>query len=243
MGLLFRCLKTRKVLAIYCFLVRAHYHDQTTWTAINATSSLLHLHIQFYELCEELFGQFAVSYNGHNFLHLPESVKRTGPLWLTSAERFEDLYGVCKKFYHAGTENTPKQVLENSLFHASVKHHCAFQRTLKIAEAETEKNNNTLLWSNGRVFKVIECLENKQVARERRTPVERMGGKKFLCKEMTFSKVSTHFLDLNLPWSKVGIYKAGEEKDQEPVTVERSQVQGKIVRVKKFFITCLKEWI
>ena len=49
----------------------------------------------------------------HLFYHLWEFRRRTGPLWMTSAEAFESYYAVVRRCYTCGTRNIPKQILEN----------------------------------------------------------------------------------------------------------------------------------
>lgn len=211
---------------------------------IDDSKSYMQLHLQLYELTENAFGKYANSYNGHNFLHMPESVKHNGPMWLFSAERFEDYYGLTKHYYCPGTENTPKQIMQNCMFQAVTKHRCSFQKTLQISANSTKKRDDTLLWAFGSVFKVLECLEKKEDSRSKMSAIERKGGNAFRCCEMSFSKITTAVkLGLDLPWSSVGIFKAGERKNDSECVIKRSEVKGKVVWVKKFFIVCPKEWI
>ena len=77
---------------------------------------LQELHRRFYEIFEEAFTERArekCTINVHTFYHLLESRKRTGrPLWETSAEPFESVYALLTRCFQVGTNNTPKQVLQ-----------------------------------------------------------------------------------------------------------------------------------
>ena len=63
------------------------------------------------------FGQQRDTINIHHFHHLWKSRERNGPLWQTSAEPFESLFGALKRQHKPGTRNTPKQVMDNHLIH------------------------------------------------------------------------------------------------------------------------------
>jgi cell division FtsZ-interacting protein ZapD len=52
--------------------------------------------------------------NVHELLHLPETVKKLGPLWAHSCFPFEAANGVLLKLIH-GSQSTEKQVSTNSL--------------------------------------------------------------------------------------------------------------------------------
>lgn len=52
--------------------------------------------------------------NVHVFHHLHLTRKKTGPLYINSAEPFEALYAVVRRCYEPGTRNVPKQAFENS---------------------------------------------------------------------------------------------------------------------------------
>ncbi len=85
---------------------------------------MLGLHSNFYKSIQDGFSREAdpkkktkalrPTVNIHVFSHLTEFSKRSGrPLYETSSEPFESLYGVLRKCYQPGMRNTPKQAFEN----------------------------------------------------------------------------------------------------------------------------------
>ena len=83
---------------------------------LNGGLSLTHLHHDFYKTFEEAFCRGVKetsTINLHCFLHLLESRRRTGPLWATSTEPFEAVYGILMRCFQKGTDNAPKQILQN----------------------------------------------------------------------------------------------------------------------------------
>lgn len=65
---------------------------------------------------ERLYGKRHMSINVHALLHLPQVVRRLGPLWATSCFPFENANGFLKKFVH-GTRHAELQICSNlSLF-------------------------------------------------------------------------------------------------------------------------------
>ena len=121
--------KMRQAIEVYSFLVRLlNYEDDVIASAEAALRrdsglSLDDLHNNFYQCFQEGFCREAdpkkktkalrPTVNVHVFSHLTEFRKRSGrPLYETSLEPFECLYGVLRKCYRPGTLNTPEQAFE-----------------------------------------------------------------------------------------------------------------------------------
>ncbi len=113
-------------MALYCFLIRTYYYDDTTYERIKFVLLELHgttlqdLHNQFYNLYQKAFcsknlkKKMRPTINLHVFSHMQKSRERNGPLCETSAEPFEALYAVLRRScYRAGTPNTSKQIMQN----------------------------------------------------------------------------------------------------------------------------------
>ena len=118
----------RRAIEVYAFLVRLlNFEDEVITRAETALQqdsgvSLEDLHNDFYKSFQEGFCRegdkthkaLRPPVNVHVFSHLSEFRKRSGrPLYETSSEPFESLYGVLRKCYRAGTRNVTKQVFEN----------------------------------------------------------------------------------------------------------------------------------
>ncbi|XP_011688165.1 PREDICTED: uncharacterized protein LOC105450146 [Wasmannia auropunctata] len=54
--------------------------------------------LQFVGECQILYGTSAMTFNVHSLLHVVQSVKKSGPLWATSAFPFENGIYLCKKW-------------------------------------------------------------------------------------------------------------------------------------------------
>lgn len=60
---------------------------------------------------DHLYGQEQLTFNVHQLVHLPLSVERWGPLWATSAFRFENNNGLLLKLIH-GTQQISMQIVK-----------------------------------------------------------------------------------------------------------------------------------
>ncbi len=84
------------------------------------SSHILHVNIdnahlalcEFVLLTESLYGKQEISYNIHLLTHLAESVRRHGPLSLTSTFVFEGHNGRLLKLFN-GTQHVPLQITQN----------------------------------------------------------------------------------------------------------------------------------
>ncbi|KAK3910137.1 HEAT repeat-containing protein 5A [Frankliniella fusca] len=61
---------------------------------------------------QNIYGLRHMSSNIHLLRHLAQSVRETGPLFVTSAYKFEDLNGKMASLVH-GTTQAPKQIFKN----------------------------------------------------------------------------------------------------------------------------------
>ena len=76
-----------------------------------------------------LYGDQHMSLNIHLLLHLPQIVKRLGPLWTTSCFHFEDLNGILKRLVH-GTKYADLQIYSavSMFFNQSILKKKVFKR-------------------------------------------------------------------------------------------------------------------
>jgi len=223
----FRCIEIRKCLALYCFLIRAHNQQKEVWDEIDNLISFRQLHVLFYQYKEAILHEMDSSYNTHNFLHVPHYVKHHGPLWKVSAERFEDLYGFCKRLYKGGTNNTPKQILETFLMHQVDKHRCAFRRSPKINIKKTLKRNDSIVMTGNDFFQVYAISDDI-----------------LSCHPIKIESLDTSFLGINLPWDKVGVFHFKQVDDTIKINISKKDVTGKGIKIlDKFLTSCPNEWV
>lgn len=129
----------RRAVLLYCFIARTYHHSRETIHAIDSAVDLKELHRAFYTAFDAGFNKVeepayqqldpmkvknVCRFNTHSFFHLYESVMASGPVWETSALRFETSYAKVKRNFAVGTRNTTKQLLENSYMQDRHKHRC-----------------------------------------------------------------------------------------------------------------------
>ncbi len=96
---------------------------------------------------QSTFGHKDMHYNHHVIHHALESRMKTGPLYKSSAEPFENLYGRSRMYFTKGTINVPMQIVKNSLLSEHAQHYCAnCPRRLKFCPKESLRHNDTIVW-------------------------------------------------------------------------------------------------
>ena len=80
-------------------------------TDITAAEELI---LMFQKFVNIYLGRANMVYSVHALVHLPEQVRRFGPLWVTSASVFESAFGIMKSFVK-GSRNEGKQIIERFL--------------------------------------------------------------------------------------------------------------------------------
>ena len=213
--------KERKLWLLYAFMIRACVITNEEYEKID--KNLLRNCCQmFYILYESLFSVRNCTYNTHVLAsHLPE-IRAHGPLTLTSAFGFENFYGELRNSFCPGTRSPLKQILEKVLLKRAISSHCC-QETIYYSPNDTCLECNSLVYQYAEgdynFFKVIHvdtdtisCVKiGKYVANYPETP--------------------------NLPWNRVGVFRAGGETD-ENVVLSKNEISGKLFRVQNFLITC-----
>ncbi len=185
---------------------------------VDGCRSVQELLYRWLPLWQELYGINEMHYNFHIFCHAAESRRHTGPLYKTSCEPFEALYGKCKMLYEKGTINVPKQIIKNFLLGANARHRCAstpFRLTFKTNE--TMRSNDTLCWLGGDRFYRVTALAGDGTA---------------TAYKLQTRPFSTEDVNLPLPWRMVGVaYEGRENQTQREETIELREALGKGVRL------------
>lgn len=100
------------VLAIYILCRENIKHEE-----VNFAENLIHEFLSRYEM---LYGIKNMTCNTHSTQHLPDVVRRLGPLWTTSCFPLENINGQMKKLVH-GSKNPELQIVSN--FNMQIKIH------------------------------------------------------------------------------------------------------------------------
>ena len=172
-----------------------------------------HLHM-FQQEFEALKGEQHSHFNMHCLMHALQSRKRTGPLWQTSTERFENAYGDARRMYTKGTMSTGKQIIVNLLAKDVDSHHCAEKKRLHFNDTANQKTDDTLMWIGNECYKIEKMLPGGYVR----------------CRKMEKYLFCTADVQLDAPWHTVGVYLRGEVENKRQ-TLHTSCATGKGVIV------------
>ncbi len=67
---------------------------------------------KFVLFVETLYGKEHMTYNIHQLVHIVQTVRNWGPLWVTSTFTYESHNGTLLKLFH-GTQGVPIQIIDN----------------------------------------------------------------------------------------------------------------------------------
>ena len=176
----------------------------------------------FYSLYEKLFGARNCTYNTHVVgSHLIE-IRFHGPLTQTSAFPFESFYGEMRNSFVPGTPSTLKQIMQNVLIKRAISNHRC-ENSIYISPKETSQQANNLIY----------CFVNRSYVLYKVISVD---GDSITCLNM--ETLPCIFPETpNLSWNLIGVFKQGNICN-EPITINRSTVKGKVIKINEFLITC-----
>lgn len=170
------------------------------------------------------------------FGHLPEIHERFGPLYAFSAEASEGLYALLNRGFVTGTPNSMKQLLESAYIRQQfVNHQCSTKRNLLISTAIKQRVDDSLIVTNNKaIYKVLCISDSADIVQSVVYKVARLQTEPF----------STAFIDLSLPWEKVGLFNVLQVCD-EPEEIRETDIVGKVMRVSdtSTFSCHLREWV
>lgn len=219
----------RRLLRLMAFIYRALFLPDEPFRALDATVDLQQLINLWQKTFEQKWGKDVLSYNGHVLHHALENRRRTGPLYETSTEKYESLYGDCKKHFQAGTPNQGKQLLKNFLAADLEFHICPHKRRLRIRDKQTEKTNDQIVTANGDVYKVASVVRPNKEFRVR---------KLILGTYKTEDKGGP-----DLDWSLVGIRKFLDVDYEHTGVLTQRQIDGKAVLMDKIVADWPRPWL
>ncbi len=209
------------------FLYRALMVDEETLRRI---MSLVDLQKELYEWqqhFESTVHCYSSHYNMHLLQHALKSRLKTGPLWTTSTERFESMYGDAKRNYHLGTMSVGKQILLAAYRKDNYHHQCLGQRKLALATSGAEKKDDSWVTKGKKFYKVVEVLDGGRAAR---------------CRPLQLRPFSTADVGLDVPWDLVGVHKRGELEICRPKVISERDIDGKVIMCEEICMKFNREW-
>ena len=178
----------------------------------------------FYKNFESVYGKHNCSYSVHIVSSHILQIKGDKPLTSKSAFKYENFYGEMRNLFQAGTISPSKQVLENCYMKRQLEHHKC-EKTIFFYVPKKGKENNSLVYyvdekSEYMFFRIKKINDNGSLT----------------CYPQG-RHVCNFELVKDLQWDKVGVFKVGPYSDEE-VILPRSKIQGKVMRVNNYFLTC-----
>lgn len=197
----------REIWYLTVYIVRAVNLPMDVMREAGVTDALV---LKWYQKFQSVFGIHNCSYNVHCFSHILE-VRKLGPLSETSAVRYEDMYGVLKRNFHAGTQSMGKQASQNSLVSLTYGHHCC-QKSVTFKEKETQKNSDVILYTRqGMLVKCTSVLGSTILGLQ----IHVEDGL-YLYEQYDFNKVLCFRVKKNV-----------KSKEEEILTIPKSDITGK----------------
>ena len=179
---------------------------------------------KFYSLYERLFGVVNCTYSIHVVCSHLLAMRDENPLTSSSAFSFENFYGQLRRCFVPGTSSTLKQIFKKSMMKNILsKHTCESPITITTHESALECNNMIYTFKDKKycIYKVVDI--NNELS-------------KLTCKRQ--GKYPAKFpTSPMMNWEEVGVFEKGGIMD-EVVTVDMSEVSGKVLKVKQYLVTC-----
>ena len=213
--------KERKLWLLLAYLIRScilpnkEFQDHTV-PQIKIISE------QFYVLYEKLFGPGNCTYNTHIVGSHMSDMRHHGPLTFSSAFGFENFYGEMRHSFTPGTVSPLKQIMTKIMLKRSLSTHtCAPSITYSNYETVLECNNliYTFVLNEYHFYKIIDITEEHVSCHE-------------IEKEIPFFEETP-----SLHWEHVGVFIEKEQHSNISV-IEKKIIQGKLLRVKNYLLTC-----
>lgn len=178
----------------------------------------------FYKNYESLYGKKNCTYSVHLIASHLLQIRGNQPLTERSAFKFENFYSEMKNLFQPGTTSTTKQIMTNCFMKRKIENHNCV-KSIKYDVEKKGKENNSIIYymDENNVFKFYNIIK-----------VNPDGT--FLCNPQgRYNFVSD--IAKELDWEKVGVFKVGPYSDEE-VIIPKEKIEGKVLRVLDFFITC-----
>lgn len=182
---------------------------------------------KFYSLFEKCYGSKNCTYSVHVLASHILRIRGSKPLTATSAFVYENFYSEMKNLFHPGSISTLKSIVQNTAMKRTLEpHSCS-----KPIQYNPQKVPNTGLENNSIIY-----VYDEQKTYKFYNIVKINPDNSFLCNQQGRFEYESQ-LTPELNWSLVGVFKLGPSTINT-CTIQRNQVQGKVIKVDKFLITC-----
>ena len=163
---------------------------------------------------EELSNGFHAVYNFHAFKHIL-NVRELGVLTESSAFCYEDYYSEVKNSYSLSAASKWKQIFQSFYLRRKYKsHQCKVK--LFFNESTTSKNDDTIVFYNFNFYKICKIINEN-----------------LICNKILVETYFSDIADINMSDSLIFKF---NKLDRKVVTILKSNVDGKGVRVDDFII-------
>ena len=217
--------KEIKLWLLLWFMIRSCVIPNTEFQSINV-NNVNESCINFYKLFEELFGPKNCTYSVHVVTSHLLQIRGTSPLPSRSAFPFESFFGEVRSMFRPGTVSPLKQILKNCIMKRLLQtHNCSSPIVYQSYKPNTRESNEIVYIYTDKyyIYNIISPKTNQ----------------KFLCNPQGTFKYTDPLVP-DLDWSSVGVFRQGPLSDEE-VWVNESDIDGKILKVESFLITCPKK--
>lgn len=146
------------------------------------------------------------------------------PLTERSAFKYENFYSEVRNLFQPGTISPSKQILQNCFMKRTLENHTCKKSIFYDIEKNGKENNSLIYYIDEnnayKFFQIIEIIDENN----------------FICHPQgKFLYKNDLLKDIN--WERVGVFKVGPYST-EKVRIHRKKIQGKVIKVDDFLITC-----
>ena len=188
---------------------------------------------KFYKLFEKLFGPKNCSYSIHVVPSHLLLIRGNRPLTHKSAFKFENFFAEMKNLFHPGSVSPLKQILQNCYVKRMLEYHVC-EKTIYYSASKKEKPG--IKFNPGKENNSLIYIYNENETYSIYSIDEIVNHDTFRCRIQGKFKLKTQFTP-EYDWSKVGVFKVGP-LSEEIVTINRSDISGKVLKVNGHLITC-----
>ena len=217
--------KERKLWMQLAFLLRScvltnKEFDLISKTVLEKTAK------DFYKNYESVFGERNCSYSVHTFASHILKIRGSEPLTELSAFKFENFYSELRNLFQPGTTSTSKQILRNCYMKRQMENHNCKKSIYYDIEKNGKENNSMVYYMDDN--NEYQFLNIKKINSDGTLTCNPQGRYIYKCDLLR-----------ELKWEQVGVFKVGPYSNEQ-VVIPREKIEGKILKVQDFFLTCPK---
>ena len=178
----------------------------------------------FYKNYEAVYGKSNCTYSIHLIAAHALKIRGEEPLTCKSAFLYENFYAELRNLFQPGTLSPSKQILQNCYMKRCLDYHVCEKSIFFDVEKNGRENNSLIYYiDDDNTYQFFRIIGKKN-------------DNKFICNPQGRYVYKCDIMK-DLDWSKVGVFKVGPYSN-EKIVIDRSQIEGKVIKVMDFFITC-----